>query len=124
MQRAQRSARDSSFHPPHRLLLPLLPHHSLTASSPPLLHQQGNSESTKTLIKTGGKYMAAHLGVADANAAIDNLKINVLNHCSGWNDPILRDYLKDHVYQKFFDNKKIDDEKAEIKDGHVKAVDT
>ena len=69
--------------------------------------------------------MAAHLGVADAKAAIDYLKTNVLNGCSsGWYDPILRDYLKKDVYQKFFDNKKIDNEKAEIKDGHVKAVDT
>ena len=69
--------------------------------------------------------MAAHLGVADADAAVDYLKTNVLSRCSsGWNDPVLRDYLKDDVYQKFFDNKKIDHEKAEIKDGHVKAVDT
>ena len=69
--------------------------------------------------------MAAHLGVADANAAVDYLKTNVLNRCSsGWYDSILRDYLKDDVYQKFYDNKKIDHEKAEIKDGHVKAVDT
>ena len=58
--------------------------------------------------------MAAHLGVADANAAVDYLKINVLNRCSsGWNDPILRDYLKDDIYQK------IDHEKVEIKDGQL-----
>ena len=69
--------------------------------------------------------MAAHLGVADADAAGDYLKTNVLNRCSsGWNDSFLRDYLKNDVYQKFYDNKKIDQEKAEIKDGHVKAVDT
>ena len=52
--------------------------------------------------------MAAHLGVADADAAVDYLKTNVLSRCSsGWDDPVLRAYLKDNVYQTFFDNKKI-----------------
>ena len=48
--------------------------------------------------------MAAHLGVADADAAVDYLKTNVLSRCSsGWNDSVLREYLKKDVYQKFYD---------------------